>query len=64
LEIKENVKKFLKEDEIELWESIYERFKEEGKDGIKNVLEKEANRIQREFENIEREIKKQIEGEV
>ena len=63
MDIKENVKKFLEEDEIELWESIYEGFKEDGIDGIKNVLEKEAKKIQGEFESIKRNIEKQIEGE-
>jgi hypothetical protein len=64
MEIKENVGKYLEEDETKrLWESIYEGFKEEGTDGIKKVLEEEARRIQSEFESIKRNIEKQIGGE-
>jgi hypothetical protein len=65
MEIKENVEKYLEEDETKrLWESIYERLKEEGTDGIKNVLEEEAKKLQEEFESIKRNIEKQIGSEV
>jgi hypothetical protein len=64
MEIKENVEKYLEEDETKrLWESIYERFKEEGTDGIKKVLEEEVKKLQEEFESIKRNIEKQIGGE-
>jgi hypothetical protein len=64
MEIKENVEKYLEEDETKmLWESIYERFKEEGTDGIKKVLEEEMKKLQEEFESIKRNIEKQIRGE-
>jgi hypothetical protein len=61
MEVKENVKKFIKEDEAKkLWENIYKGFKEEGMDGIKKVLEEEAKRIQDEFEKIKENIEKHI----
>jgi hypothetical protein len=64
MEVKENVKKFLEEDETKrLWEMIYDRFKEKGMDGIKEVLEEEAKKIQGEFERIKKNIEKQIGGE-
>jgi hypothetical protein len=64
MDIKENVGKYLEEDETKrLWESIYERFKEEGTDGIKKVLEEEVKKLQEEFESIKRNIEKQIGGE-
>jgi hypothetical protein len=64
MEIKENVEKYLEEDETKrLWESIYEGFKEEGTDGIKKVLEEEVKKLQEEFESIKRNIEKQIGGE-
>jgi len=63
MKVKENVKKYLKEDETKrLWESIYEGFEKEGRDGIKKILEEKAKRIQDEFENIKRDIEKQIGG--
>jgi len=60
---KENVEKYLEDDDTKkLFGKIYEKFKEKGIDGIKECLEEEKKKIEEEFENIEKNIKKQIGG--
>jgi len=61
--IKEKVERNLMSDDLKiLWNKIYERFEQEGKEGVKKVLEEEANNVKREFEDIKRNIERQIGG--
>ena len=61
--IKENVEKYLKDiDTKNLFRKIYEGFENEGKDGVKKALEKEAEKIKKEFKEIKEYIEKQIRG--
>ena len=60
---KENVEKHLEDvDTKRLFEKIYKGFEEEGKSGIKKVLEEEVKKIKEEFESIKRNVEKHIGG--
>ncbi len=59
--IKEDVEKYLNSDSLKgLWSDIYNRFEDEGKEGVKKFLEEKANEIKKEFEKIQENIERQI----
>lgn len=57
MEIEENVKKFLEEEEERnLWKEIFDAFQREGKEGIKTLLKKKEQEIKDEFEQVKKSL--------
>lgn len=57
MEIEENVKKFLEEEEERnLWKEIFDTFQREGREGIKTLLKKKEQEIKDEFEQVKKSL--------
>ncbi len=63
MELKERVKNNLNGEDLKtLWEKIYTAYEENGKDGIKKLLEKKVDEIKERFNEIKKNVEQQIGG--
>ncbi|HOC02981.1 MAG TPA: hypothetical protein P5065_00670 [Candidatus Ratteibacteria bacterium] len=65
MQIEEKVKEKLPETDVEtknLWKGIYNAFNNGGKEGIRNFVIEQKDKIQNEFATIKEEVEKQVGG--
>jgi len=61
--IKEDVERYLNGDDLKaIWNELYYRFEQEGKDGVKRFWVEKADKIKEEFTKIQEDIKRHIGG--
>lgn len=63
--MRDKIKEFIKSDEeIKLWEEIWNAFQENGIEGLTNTVQEKAENIKKEFDEIYNKIKKEIWGDL
>jgi hypothetical protein len=61
--MKDKVKKYLTNDEEkQLWEELYNAFQEKGEKGLKEVIIKHKQEIEKEFKKFKEKIENRLEG--